>query len=362
MTKTKPLGSSAEETARLAALYQVSQAIGMSLNLDETLRIAMDSAIRLTRAERGFLMLFDETGALGFRLARDAHGEIIEEGQFEVSRTVVHEVARSGTAVVTTDARQDPRFSKHDSVVQFSLRSILAVPLKVRGQIIGVLYVDNKARNALFGRGDLDLLNAFAGQAAVAIENARLYTHTDQALAARVAELQTTQTIDRQLNAAALDLTQVLEVTLDWAMRRTQAERGWIGLYDEPSATVRPAVGRGMPAGESLPASHPRLAAALQASQLQSFAAPVAGTLQAEPAALVAPVLREQHVLAMIVVERAEQNFSLEAAGDLARLADHAALAIENAQLYAALKQANDAKSEFVRTVSHELKIPMTSI
>jgi signal transduction histidine kinase len=67
-------------------------------------------------------------------------------------------------------------------------------------------------------------------------------------------------------------------------------------------------------------------------------------------------------VLAMIVVERAEQNFSAEAAGDLARLADHAALAIENAQLYAALKQANDAKSEFVRTVSHELKIPMTSI
>jgi signal transduction histidine kinase len=368
MTKTKPLGSSAEETARLAALYQVSQAIGSSLNLDETLRIAMDSAIRLTRAERGFLMLFDETGALGFGLARDAHGEIIEEGQFEVSRTVVQEVARSGTAVVTTDARQDPRFSKHDSVIQFSLRSILAVPLKVRGQIIGVLYVDNKARNALFGQGDLDLLNAFAGQAAVAIENARLYTHTDQALAARVAELQTMQTIDRQLNAAALDLTQVLEVTLDWAMRRTQAERGWIGLYDQPSATVRLAAGRGLPigngmaVGESLSASHPRLAAALRAGQLQSFNAPMPGTVPAEPAALVAPVLREQHVLAMIVVERAEQNFSLEAGGDLARLADHAALAIQNAQLYAALKQANDAKSEFVRTVSHELKIPMTSI
>src|SRR4026209_2828462 len=218
MTKTKPLGSSAEETARLAALYQVSQAIGLSLNLDETPRIAMDSAIRLTRVERGFLMLFDETGTLGFRLARDAHGEIIEEGQLEVSRTVVQEVARSGTAVVTTDARQDPRFSKHDSVVQFSLRSILAVPLQVPCQIIGVLYCDNKARNALFSRGDLDLLNAFAGQAAVAIENARLYTHTDQALAARVAELQTMQTIDRQLNAAALDLGQVLEVTLDWAM------------------------------------------------------------------------------------------------------------------------------------------------
>src|SRR5258707_15314359 len=105
MYKSNRWGSYAEESARLAELYQVSQAIGSSLNLDETLRIAMDSAIRLTRAERGFLMLFDETGALGFALARDAHGEIIEEGPFEVSRTVVQEVARSGTALVTTDAR-----------------------------------------------------------------------------------------------------------------------------------------------------------------------------------------------------------------------------------------------------------------
>ena len=372
MTKTKPLGSNAEETARLAALYQVSQAIGTSLNLDETLRIAMDSAIRLTRAERGFLMLFDETGILTFRLARDAHSEVIEEGQFEVSRTVVQEVARSGTAVVTTDARQDPRFSKHDSVVQFSLRSILAVPLKVRGQISGVLYVDNKARNALFGQADLDLLAAFAGQAAVAIENARLYTQTDQALAARVAELQTMQTFDRQLNAAALDLNQVLDVSLDWAVRRTQAESGWVGLYDQPSAAIRviataSAPGQagpppGVTPGMNLPASHPPLAAALQEGQLQIFSAPAPDDPEPHPAALVAPVVREQRVLAIIVVDRTDQDFSREAAGYLARLADHAALAIENAQLYAAIKQANDAKSEFVRTVSHELKIPMTSI
>ena len=369
MTKTKPLGSSAEETARLAALYQVSQAIGSSLNLDETLRIAMDSAIRLTRAERGFLMLFDESGALGFRLARDAHGESIEEKQFEVSRTVVQEVARTGTAVVTTDARQDPRFAKHDSVVQFSLRSILAVPLKVRGQISGVLYVDNKARNALFGQGDLDLLSAFAGQAAAAIENARLYTLTDQALAARVAELQTMQTIDRQLNAAALDLNQVLDVTLDWAMRRTQAERGWVGLLEKQAApgragsvAIRFGAGRGVEAGQSVTASQPRLAEALKTGQVQRFGATAPGAPEVWPAALVAPVLREKQVLALIVVERAGQDFPAGAAGDLARLADHAALAIENAQLYDAVKHANDTKSEFVRTVSHELKIPMTSI
>src|SRR5579859_4031972 len=108
MTKTKPLGASAEEHARLAALYQVSQALGASLNLDETLRIVMDSAIHLTRAERGFLMLFDAAGALAFQLARDAHGEILSADQFEISRTVVTEVARTGTPVVTPTPARTP--------------------------------------------------------------------------------------------------------------------------------------------------------------------------------------------------------------------------------------------------------------
>ena len=369
MTKTKPLGASAEEHARLAALYQVSQALGASLNLDETLRIVMDSAIRLTRAERGFLMLFDEAGALVFRLARDAHGEMVTAEQFEISRTVVQEVARTGTPVVTTDARQDPRFSMHDSVVQYSLRSILAVPLKVRGQMIGVLYVDNKARNALFNQSELELLSAFAGQAAAAIENARLYTHTDQALTARLAELQTMQTIDRQLNAE-LDLGRVLDVTLDWALRRTLAGLGWIGLVDEALGGVRVAAGRGMETGQLLPANHPLLRGLLSTGGLppqdgqsgasgepQHFAA-----VDRQPGAIVAPVLRDRRVVAVIVVQRAAPGFDGQAFEYMARLADHAAIAIENARLYAALKEANEAKSEFVRTVSHELKIPMTSI
>jgi len=364
MTKTKPLGASAEEHARLAALYQVSQALGASLNLDETLRIVMDSAIRLTRAERGFLMLFELGGALVFRLALDAHGERLNADQFEISRTVVQEVARTGTPVVTTDARQDPRFAQHDSIVQYSLRSILAVPLKVRGQIIGVLYVDNKARNALFSLSELELLSAFAGQAAAAIENARLYTQTDQALTARVAELQTMQTIDRQLNAE-LNLSRVLDVTLDWAMQRTQAGLGWIGLLDGDPTQVRVAAGRGVQPGQVLPATDPLLRGLLtppDPAVPKSGEPRYAPSVDGRPAAILAPVLREQRVVAVIVVERASPGFDSQALPYLARLADHAAIAIENARLYAALKEANEAKSEFVRTVSHELKIPMTSI
>ena len=358
MAKTKPLGPDAAN-ARMAALYQVSQALGSSLNLDETLQIVMDAAISLTHAERGFLMLFDEhAGELVFRVARNANSQTLEEHLFEISRTVVQEVAQSGTPVVTTNALSDPRFSQQDSVVQFALRSIVAVPLMVRGRATGVLYVDNKARDGMFGQNDLALLNTFAGQAASAIENARLYTQTDQALAARIAELQTMQTIDRELNAA-LDFEKVLGVTLEWAVKRTQADSGWIGLVEAGQVAVRVAAGApaSAQAGQTLSSDHFQLRAALAAADAQRFSPDGHG-----PASIVAPLVSEGQVTAVVVVERPSHAFPGEAQEFLMRLADHAAIAIENARLYAAVKKANDAKSEFVRIVTHELKIPMTSI
>ncbi|MGH2523927.1 MAG: GAF domain-containing protein, partial [Anaerolineales bacterium] len=366
MSTSQPL---AADHARLAALYEVSQALGSSLKADEALTIAMDSAIQLTGAERGFLMLLDEDlGQFVFRLARNAKRETVEEKLFEISRSVVRLVAESLAPVVTTNAQLDPRFADKESIVQFSLRSIMAVPLLVRDKLTGVLYVDNKARDGMFDQGDLDLLNSFAGQAAVAIENARLYTQTDEALAARVADLQTMQIIDRQLNTA-LDFEKVLSVTLEWAIKRTRAETGWIGLVGPEDVWV--AVGRGK--GEALPRDHPLVKAALTAGKTQPLTnpmgnsavvdGPVVSGLEADPLVhLVAPVRREGKVIAILAVERSGATFVRQDREFLARLADHAAIAIENARLYDVVKRANDTKSKFVSIVSHELRLPMTSI
>jgi adenylate cyclase len=100
-----------------------------------------------------------------------------------VSRTVVQEVAHSGIPIVTTNALDDPRFSTQESVVFYSLRSILCVPLIVRDEITGVVYADNRIRDALFGDNERDLLFDFANQAAIAIENARLFSRVQTALA-----------------------------------------------------------------------------------------------------------------------------------------------------------------------------------
>ena len=354
MTITPPPVS---DNTRLAALYGVSQALNSSLNLDEALVIVMDAAIGLTRAERGFLMLFDdESGELAFRIARSSKQETLFESGFEVSRSVLREVAQSGTPVVTTNAQDDPRFAKQESVVQFALRSIMAVPLKVRGKTLGVLYVDNKIRAGSFEEGDLSLLNSFASQAAVAIENARLYTQTDQALAARVAELQTMQKIDRQLNAA-FELEKVVTLTLEFAKQRTQAHAGWIGLGTDDGMRVVAGAAAGL--GELVPFDHPFLKRVLAKGQPQRLT-PWPG--EATFRLVVPAVVRDGKVIGVVVVEREGHPFSGAAEEFLGRLADHAAIAIENARLYAAVKHANDAKSKFVSIVSHELKLPMTSI
>jgi len=101
-----------------------------------------------------------------------------------------------------------------DEETGFTTKSLLAVPLQVKGRVIGVLEIINKKDRLPFVDADKDLLTAFAGQAAVAIENARLYTLTDQELNARVEELSIMQRIDRELNAS-LNTDRAMRTTLN---------------------------------------------------------------------------------------------------------------------------------------------------
>ena len=171
----RQIGQQAEERKNLLALADIGQVINSSLNPNEVLRIVMDTIIRLTGAERGFLMLRDENGELTINLAQNWEQESLEPSEFEISRTIINRVASLGQPVLTTNAQEDPRFGGQESIVAYNLRSILCVPLKVKEELTGVIYADNRVRTGLFTEADRDLLNAFANQAAVAIENARLY-------------------------------------------------------------------------------------------------------------------------------------------------------------------------------------------
>lgn len=173
----------AEERNKLFALTEISQVINSSLELDEVLRIVMDNIIRLTEAERGFLMLRDETGQMTTRVARNWEQESLNASEYAVSRTVMQRVIETGEAILTTNAQEDPRFGGQESIIAFSLRSILCVPLKVKNDLIGVIYADNRIRTGIFTESERDLLAVFANQGAIAIDNARLFSSLRRTLA-----------------------------------------------------------------------------------------------------------------------------------------------------------------------------------
>ncbi len=174
------------ELRQLRALAQTTALINSTLDTDSVLIQVMDTVIQLTGAERGYIMLRDEPGGnLEFRIARGIDQEQLGREEFIVSNTIVNEVANTGKPVLTDNARSDPRYQQQESIVGYQLRSILAVPLKVQNELIGVVYCDNRALTALFKDSEMNMARAFADQAAVAIQNARLF----EAARAQLAEI-----------------------------------------------------------------------------------------------------------------------------------------------------------------------------
>lgn len=201
--------------SQLEALMRTGQVINSSLGRRRVLEEVMDKLIEMVHAERGFLMSRQSDGELIFEIARGLSQVNLEEEEFKVSMTIVHRVADTGEVIITTNAQEDPRFENQMSVMGYRLRSILCVPLKIKNELIGVIYVDNKARAGMFGKEDLGLISAFADQAAVAIDNARLF----EELVGANAEL---ETANFKLEAANLELKIAYEATL----------KGWVRALD----------------------------------------------------------------------------------------------------------------------------------
>jgi PAS domain S-box-containing protein len=174
----------AKSRGHFRALMHVSELLNSTLHLDQLLELIMDIVIEALEAERGFLMLVNpETGQLNFPVARNLDRQNIAGPEFEISRSVVNRVARTGEPVLTLNAEEDERFQAYQSILDYHLRSILCVPLKLKGQVTGAIYIDNRLKAGAFSNEDLDFLTSFANLAAVAIENARLFNRLQSNLA-----------------------------------------------------------------------------------------------------------------------------------------------------------------------------------
>ncbi|NPV55508.1 MAG: GAF domain-containing protein [Anaerolineae bacterium] len=172
-----------DERRRLTALAEVGQLVNSSLEVDGVLEVVMDTIVSITGAERGFLMLKDENDQMKIRIACNWSQANIGDTELSISKTVVNRVLSSGESVLTTNAQEDNRFATQDSVIAYNLRSILCVPLEVKDVLTGVIYADNRVKSGIFTTKELELLVAFANQAAVALENARLFESVKKTLA-----------------------------------------------------------------------------------------------------------------------------------------------------------------------------------
>jgi serine phosphatase RsbU (regulator of sigma subunit)/pSer/pThr/pTyr-binding forkhead associated (FHA) protein len=178
------------DLGQMAAILNGLRALGSGRVLDEVLTLVMDSALDVTRADRGFIMLANTAGELEFKTAR-GRGRVPMTGtSFTTSTKIPREVFQTGESRIVGDLMDGDLAAVHEGTIAIGIRHVLCVPLRVHapdgrqesatdaGQVIGVLYLDGRDRNALLSRATLGSLEAFATQAALAIESARLYAES----------------------------------------------------------------------------------------------------------------------------------------------------------------------------------------
>lgn len=372
IVKSRLLQETERRAQQLSILNIITRQLTSTLELQPLLKNILESAVNILNTEAGSLFLVDEqTDELIFQVtvgpvASNLVGQRLPPGTGFVGKAV-----DTRQPVIVNDVQATQTWSSDtDKQTGFVTKAILVVPMEVKDRIIGIIEIINKRDGLPFGTDDQNLLSAFAGQAAVAIENARLYTLTDQELTARVEELSVMQRIDRELNAS-LELDRAMRITLEWAMRQSKAEAGFIGFVQEKGVELMAHSGYDQEveayAQTLIPLGHPAISEAITSGQPRRIVMDnVAGMGTFLPGArsqLVIPIRREVYVIGLFLLESVSaERFQQDELAFLSRLADHAAIAIANAQLYAQIDAANQAKSQFVSFVAHELKNPMASI
>lgn len=373
--KARLFAETRQRERQLSVLNDISrQLVATESDVEKLLQIIMTSAVEILNGEAGSLLLTaeDDPTKLEFRVVIGGAEELLRT-RIPNDKGIVGQVMKTGKAVIVNNVDE----TRVNQVVTdtYKTEALLAVPLTAKDTVIGVLEVLNKRDGTGFVQEDSDLLTAFASQAAVAIENARLFRMTDIQLAQRVKELEALEKIDSELNRT-LDVGQVATITVRSALQTLNAQAGALGIVHEATKQLE-IVGIEGYTPEEYPAGADGLMWSLETGILKrvmrSRQPDLAADVRIDPdytpglrgslSQMTLPMFSGDTINAILILETNElPRFTLSDWAFAQRLAEHASIAIANAQLYDALTQANKSKSEFMGFAAHELKNPLTSV
>jgi signal transduction histidine kinase/putative methionine-R-sulfoxide reductase with GAF domain len=244
-----------QETQKLRAVQGIAAALGSTLNLNTLLTLIMENVTALLEADRSTLFLLSDDGTELW--SKIMQGNELKEIRLRCGEGIAGWVAQGGETVNIPDAYQDPRFNQEvDRRSGFRTKSILCMPMRNNlGRIVGVVQVLNKKGEQPFSEADESLLALLGSQAAISIENSKLYLSvigknvellvTQEKLEHKMKDLDLLFEIEREINAAA-DLDELLGRLLQRAMDLIETEAGSIVLYDQSKGDLyfRTALGR----------------------------------------------------------------------------------------------------------------------
>lgn len=368
---------------QLSTVYEVGRSITSTLDLESVLHLVTAKAMEILNAEAGSLLLLDtpcrvgeEPGELVFRIALGPAGESLAGRRLAPGEGIAGAAVRTGEGQLVRDVHADPRWSAApDTLSGFVTQSVVCVPLLSQGYAIGALELLNKQDGTSFDEEDLSLLATFAAQAAVALENARLYQETGRHLQ----QINILYEVGRSL--ATLDTRQVLSTVAEQTVAALGVDlcgvflhetdrlgQGWTVLraLHDPSGQASGLLGArfnilehpwlrelvrqdGYAAFESVetdPRLDPALRSMLQALGLRSCLF-VGLYLQDRP-----------HGFIVAAQRRNERSFSDDEIQVCQALANQASIAVENARLYEQADEALNKRLQELATIEeidHEL-------
>ena len=190
-TATRATTSAVGDLRQTATLLEGLRALGTAKVLDQVLAMVIDYAVTLSGAERGFIMLVNPAGALEFTLGRGPRQTTLSGDTFKTSRKIPEEVFATAEPQLVADLHDEMFAEAHEGTIQLGIRTVYCVPLKLvryvehaddaaDARAIGVLYLDSREKGPLRSRAIQNGVVTLAAEAAVAIENARLYRESQE--------------------------------------------------------------------------------------------------------------------------------------------------------------------------------------